>query len=571
MANISSINGNPIVVDANGIVDNSIGDSKLVKSGGVLSATEENGISLRELRHETNIFTSENITYGKYLNTSGNEVSDAQYAVSDYIPIHGGAKYTLRAYLNKYGSNGVRTQNFYTEDYARIAANGTYDSNTESVTVTAPESAAYMRVTVRVSEIESFMLVKGDSYPSVYLPYGKVVLKDDVVYNVPFIKKDSFVNLYDPDSPDILVGQKIEYSGNISSNSALAVSGFIPCTDGDVLTFPIYTNHFGTGSAATYVAAYNADKTWIRSIAGVRNGSFLTVTIPARVMVKYIRVNVGVNDQNSIYIITPYHSKSNFMVVKGSEFPVERFYPFDALEIADGNIYSEHEDKSNPLYRKSVVFLGDSICEGDSLSGWAGRIGRKNLMFWVNSGIGGSTISTALATKCICTRAITIDKPEYIILEGGTNDADRIGSVIGGTTPEKFGAFDANDYGNDELDYYGFDISTYCGALDYLFRRIVTEYAGAKVGFVIAHKMGVASSYLPESNNRRAYFEQAIKSCEKWGIPYLNLWDGCYLNPKNPSLYVSGDEDSYYLDGQHLRAKGYDYISPIIESWMKTL
>lgn len=36
MANIKSINGNPIVVDGNGIADNSVTDAKLVQSGGVL-------------------------------------------------------------------------------------------------------------------------------------------------------------------------------------------------------------------------------------------------------------------------------------------------------------------------------------------------------------------------------------------------------------------------------------------------------------------------------------------------------------------------------------------------------
>lgn len=41
MANIKSINGNPIVLDASGIADNSIPDSKLVQTGGVLSEAHD--------------------------------------------------------------------------------------------------------------------------------------------------------------------------------------------------------------------------------------------------------------------------------------------------------------------------------------------------------------------------------------------------------------------------------------------------------------------------------------------------------------------------------------------------
>ena len=83
--------------------------------------------------------------------------------------------------------------------------------------------------------------------------------------------------------------------------------------------------------------------------------------------------------------------------------------------------------------------------------------------------------------------------------------------------------------------------------------------------------MGQVDDFTPEGNNRRAYFEYAMKTCKKWGIPYLNLWDGCYLNAKIPALYTQGSSDSFYVDAQHLTAKGYEYVSPMIEAWMKTL
>ena len=34
-------------------------------------------------------------------------------------------------------------------------------------------------------------------------------------------------------------------------------------------------------------------------------------------------------------------------------------------------------------------------------------------------------------------------------------------------------------------------------------------------------------------------FDEAVKICLKWGIPYIDLWNGCYLNPKLSSMYDS--------------------------------
>lgn len=224
--------------------------------------------------------------------------------------------------------------------------------------------------------------------------------------------------------------------------------------------------------------------------------------------------------------------------------------------------------EENPLSNKSVIFVGSSICAAttDAGGGWAKRIGEKNNMKYINHGVNGATITD----KNIVGSSFTISSvdfgegADYIILQGGSNDADRIGSIINGEIPEHYGSFSENGYSAT------FTNDTFCGAVEYLIKKIVSTYPNAKVGFIIAHKMGVSNDYTKENNNRRAYFETIIKICRKWGIPVLNLWDTCTLNPKIASHYTSG-EDYLYIDGQHLTSKGYDIISPIIESWMKSL
>lgn len=383
------------------------------------------------------------------------------------------------------------------------------------------------------------------------------------------IKDSPVTNLFNLSDPDIITGYEIKYDNTTNANSDLSVSGYIPCEPGDTITFPVYTGHFGTGSAAKYIASYKADKTFQRSISGTLNGAILTVTIPNGYDIGWVRVNFCNHDANSTYIQTPYHAKSNFMVIKGSTMP-DRYYPYPPQKFLDNVIFSEHEDITNPLYGKKVVFLGDSICEAatDSSKGYCYRIGTKNTMLWENQGIGGSTISTALASKTICTRAIKMTDPDVIILEGGTNDADRIGDATGETKPAAFGTWDADSYGTDDAStYYGFDIDTFCGAVDYMCKRFVSTYPGAKIGFIGAQKMGTVTA---TRKNRGYYIQTAMDICKKWGISCLDLWNGCHLNPLIPSHYTDG-QTYMYVDGQHLTANGYDYISPIINAWMKTL
>lgn len=394
-----------------------------------------------------------------------------------------------------------------------------------------------------------------------------------------FVEQQSYKNLFNPNDSGITVGYTVNSSNVLTSTSNFCVSGYIPCKPSKTYMFPFYTHKFGTGSSARTICLYDTNKEFVAtvtgtlgSVSGASGSAFLSITIPSNNAIRYFRVNVLTANENNQELTTQFHSAGNFMIIEGSAFP-DRFYPFTEQDIIDTNLYSGHENLNNPLYGKRAVFLGDSICEGDSLSGWAGRIGTKNTMLWENDGIMGSTISTVVAGKPICTRNIKTLNPDYVIFEGGTNDADHIGSILGEEIPEAFGTFSETDWGTDEAaTYYGFDIGTYCGALDYLCKRLIKTYPGAKIGYIVAQKMGVGTTnYTPTGNNRRAYFEQAMKSCKKWGIPYINLWDGCYLNPQIPELYTSGDNTKFYSDGQHLLAKGYDYISAMIEAWMKTL
>jgi lysophospholipase L1-like esterase len=234
-----------------------------------------------------------------------------------------------------------------------------------------------------------------------------------------------------------------------------------------------------------------------------------------------------------------------------------------------------------PLYGKTVVFDGDSICAGLNTAqgvfenGWAGRIGPMNSMDWHNVGVSGGVITqisgvSHILSSYIDTIHTNYPNLDFLILEGGTNDADRL--------------FNQSKEGTmSETDFSGsYDATTFIGAMETLLYKAQSYYPNTKVGFIVAQKMGRAlnadNNPDPYVANRRHFFDLAIQVCKKWGVPYIDLWEEGYLNPNVSSFYDKSKtaeqnraEGKAYYDGQHLTAVGYDVISPKIEAWMKTL
>nr|MBQ4317779.1 SGNH/GDSL hydrolase family protein [Clostridia bacterium] len=237
--------------------------------------------------------------------------------------------------------------------------------------------------------------------------------------------------------------------------------------------------------------------------------------------------------------------------------------------------------ENNKLFGKTIIWDGDSICAGNKVYGnWATRIARRNFMDMKNYAVGGGTITeNPPKSKTGASRhsvSATVERmyeeypgADYIIFEGGTNDADLLGRANCGDE-SRIGTFEPFDYSGN------YDRDTFCGALESVFYRATKYWKGKKIGFVVAQKMGCAYS---SHSNRRYYFDMAVAICRKWGIPYIDLWNGCYLNPSLPWMYDStktADDNKeenvcYYSDGQHLTALGYDFTAELIESWMKTL
>lgn len=333
--------------------------------------------------------------------------------------------------------------------------------------------------------------------------------------------------------------------GSFNINSFYSYSDAIPIKKGDMVTISAY---IGTGVSCFYCASdlNFREIIFFGDTYAVKDYTFISDRTG------YIAINFATDYTHTIKII--------------------------ANQIA-------RNSATNPLLNKTVLWCGDSIMRGntfnDSLGGWAGRCANILSFNYTNYGVGGSTICNNVpggATPTIYDQIETAyteyPNADYIIFDGGCNDADLIGSVIGGTIPQQFGSFSPTDWSGT------YNTDTFCGAFETICMHLSKYWLGKHFGYIIPQKQGVTNNYSAASNNRRAYYETAIQICKKWGISVLNFWDDCYLNPNHSWMCDTNntmtqqeiyDAGFLYADRQHLTAEGYEYESSIVAEWLRSL
>lgn len=536
---------------------------------------------------KTTAINGKNFNYYGDLSTNG-------IMFAAYVPVSAG-KYTFQVSYIDLGGNATRIHLYDANKGYLSSVNGTViggSTNYPIITIEiANESAKFIGISYRLNEINNFMVVKGETYPEIYSEYfdpfselhNVTVRPEDVIGLTDTCK---IVNNLHETVNDILVSYlnifnraNINTPGYLNGGNIVGTSGvtydYIEITHyGEYISNCVAKTLYGN-AYNNCVAFYNAEKTYLRNAAITiisDNGNNSVGTFKIENDVKYIRVTIySTNVANTA------------MIVFGTTLPD---YYIDNGETNVSTVDFIESIKGNVLFGKTAIFDGDSICASSTdVSGngaYAGRISVANAMIIHNYAVGGGTITSETYSGSTPKHWIvdSIDSvynahpdADYIILEGGTNDADVIGSIINGNTPERFGSYSMTDFSGD------YDDETFCGAVELLIYKAINYWPSKKIGFVIAMKMGKTSNgYTPETNNRRAYFETIMDICDKWGIPYLNLWDNCYMNPSLDVCYDSTMRpqenvaaNKMYQDGQHPAPRGYDYIAPIIGEWMKTL
>ncbi len=215
---------------------------------------------------------------------------------------------------------------------------------------------------------------------------------------------------------------------------------------------------------------------------------------------------------------------------------------------------------NNPLYKKSALFIGDSLCQAmyeqnikdfGPAFGWAGRIMEQNEMTGFNGGISAASLSDCRGANVIIAQLNKqIGKDfDYIIVEGGVNDAWENAPV-----------------GEIAKDFEGpFNPKTMAGSLEHIFKTARDNFKGAKLGYIIAYQM--PSAPVESLWDMSAYFDMAKEICKKWDVPFLDLYTDEDFNKNEMKTHT---QECLY-DFIHPNTKGYNTITPRINDWMKTI
>lgn len=378
-------------------------------------------------------------------------------------------------------------------------------------------------------------------------------LKEDLGEYV--FSKTKNVNLLDIDDSDVQYGFYNSTNGKHTANDAALTSGFILYESDSVYRFTFPTDWFKYS-----VTLWDENKSIVladlSSFISKENG-YATFSSTTYSNAKYVRFTIL--DQSKDF--------STAMVVKDVEYP-STYIPYGYTVKYSKKLDREIENIAkniNPVTifdNKVMLFTGDSICYGAnwrptvedySNTGWR-KIIQENYpkSITYGYGIGGTTISKRSGrTDSILERMTTMfsEHPEadYIIIQGGVNDAYNITDCPIGTISTGYTA---------ELNE-----NTFAGALESIFKYAQTNWIGKKIGYIVTFKVPSAMGQFKFNE----YMDIAKQICEKWSVPYCDLYNESNLN------YYIQEVSNVYGGGLHPNEAGYRIITNKIEKWLETL
>ena len=239
------------------------------------------------LEKSVNLFNKDAVTLGKYYNYGGGNLYDASdllIAASEFILVEPNTEYQVPT--------------FYDQQFAFFDENKVFISGMQNALptfkFTTPSNAKYIGLTVRVSQLDTFMFCKSSEFPPTYEPYRLSI--DNLAIessNVLGLKNsvEKVVGIYEANIIDlskVTVGKYVPYSnGELWDNSASTAMGYYEVkASTKYKTSSFYNQQF---------AFYDAEKKYISGLVSPDvNHEFTTPT--NAVYVRFTVPNDQVND-----------------------------------------------------------------------------------------------------------------------------------------------------------------------------------------------------------------------------------------------------------------------------------
>lgn len=535
------------VYQSTGIADEAILTSK-VKSGAIISEKTD------FVTQSANLFDKSAITNNYYINNSGTITSSAILCYSDYISVKPGDLITVTMGLSSPGAS-------YDQNKNRIGTPYTPVGEVIPYTFTVPSGVYYIRLNIYMDgsgkDINSFMVVKGNSLPSNYVGYEKYIphlkitkeniqnytVTNDKIANEAISPENmggyNFENMFDKTT--ITVNKYVSNTGVLTNSTILSLSDFIPVVEGQT-----YTVTKGYSSQGGY---YDSNKNWISAINGTEQNIW-SFTIP--VNCTFIRLNM----MDTVI--------DSWMMIKGTTYP-SGYSPYGAtiswLNVKDESISYDKlnsdlktkvDSLSSKWKEKIIVCFGDSITwydgnnynantteAGTIVKGYESYIREKLESTVINEGVSGNT------TPQINTRikAYDFNGIDIVTILAGTNDfrdmaTEQIGTMqpIGGT----------------------FDNTTFIGAYQESVEYILNNYPSIKLILFTPIK-GWTNSHglMPET-----YPNVVLDIAKLYSLPCLDLYHLSGINDLTKRVLIV-DSDTVSFDF-HPSTLGYKKMADVI-------
>ena len=534
------------------------GGSVAVVGKGMIN--EENIISHQVVPHHltflktrsVNQFDKSRYEYG-FLNNHGGVNASDDYITTHYIPVFKDVSVTI--------SKNTRLYDLYDTTY-KLLSDGFHDmkGNTEEELTFTPTVDGFLRVSFAKGDINEFQV----SYTDSLQPYEDYQLESNL-FHMTSIDEVEFLSrklmAYDKTSVNNEIGF-IGTGGIITggtSGSTYSTTHFIPIKKGDY----VYIN------SSRKIGLYFQNKKFY----GMQSDAIETDYTFKAPLNGLMRVSTQTTNMDNLIV-----------AIKDSEFTV----PYPTMENVGGygwqfdkginphpNSISIEDlspeifdafNKSSNITGKTIYNFGDSIAAGDGNggNGYSELIGEKYNCTVVDFAVGGSTMGwiDGQGTKNILQQINDATarggKPDFILLDGGTNDI-----ADGGRVPLGAISGDGN-YSTESLDN-----KTYCGAFEIALYNLRNAFPNAKIIYVRVHKMNTREISLQIS-----YGDAAQSICNKWSIPVADIFNKGQLNTFLPCMFRYSNPTSNAPSGDrtHPNEEGYTkFYLPIIENLMNSI
>ena len=498
----------------------------------------------------TNLFDLSSCDAG-WINGKGETSPDGGFLTSAAIPVEPGDTMYFGAAVTTQGWHIVTldAESNVTGDAtlaSGISVEERLDETTSILKYTVAEGVSFLRFVADIHYAEVYLVTKNSSFTA-------------QTYRDFFHMDSAGTNLFDLSSCDV---GWVNGKGESSPDGSFLTSAAIPVEPGDTMYF---------GAAVTtqgwHIVILDAESNVIGDAALASGVSVAETLDEITSIMKY----TAPDGAAYLRFVCDARYRNAYVITKNEVLTEELYYTVTGIPKPEDPEVDEIETivvkPDSPLLKKRALFCGDSISQGtwdcnavetpsEKPWAWGGRIGEAFEMEADNASVGGTSLSTIRGGRIIDQIRSHKDKTyDYVILQGGVNDAWGDGQVYA-EPGEMSSSFDVVD----------FDISTYAGGLEELFSYAFEYFPNAKIAYIITFATP-ASTGIGHTDDMEPYYSVAMKICEKWGVPYLDLYHDSYVN----DTLLAVKTNRYMRDPIHPNTTGYNRLTPYIATWMETL